>query len=88
MFSEIIDLDFYGNNSWDKPDTEYYGPLEPDGTNWKGQIAHTTVRCNIDSTNCQQQSSETGWKRPGKYPKDYLFPIFVGIVDSNFCNKD
>ena len=82
MFSEIVDLHFYRFNSWDKPDTEYYGPLYP---NEKG---HTVVRCNTDSVNCQQQSSETGWKRPGKYPKDYLFPIFVGIVDSNFCNKD
>ena len=81
MFSEIIDLDFYGKNSWDDPDT-YYGP---DSANGDG---HTVVRCDIDSINCQQQSSETGWKRPGKYPKDYLFPIIVGIVDSDFCNKD
>ena len=60
----------------------YYGPNSANGD------GHTVVRCYIDTINCQQQSSETGWKRPGKYPKDNLFLIIVGIVDSDFCNKE
>ena len=82
MFSEIIDLDIYGKNSHHAGD--YHGPDSPNGT------GHTVVQCNTDSEYCQNQLSPPpyGWRRPGIYPKDYLFPHFVGNIKSDFCNKN
>ena len=82
MFSEIIDLDIYGKNSWTMG--------RPDGPDSPNENGHTVVQCNTDSEYCQNQLSppSNGWRRPGIYPKDYLFPHFVGNVNSDFCNKN
>ena len=72
MLSEIIDIDLY-RKSINLPDS-------PNG------YGHTTVQCN----NCSDgyPVSATGWKRPGKHPKDYLFPLFAGITNSDYCKRD
>ena len=98
LFSEIIDLDIYGKNSnrgvymymgtyTEEHRGRFYGPYEPNDT------GHTVVQCKTDSEYCQKKSNQLsppayGWRRPGIHPKDYLFPHFVGDVNSDFCNKN